>query len=191
MKKLLTLLSLSILLVACDKDEDASTPLKMRYVNLHDYELSFGRSVVLDLDSNGSRDLVFGTRLVGDPLYQLDKKQWLANGGFYTNFPVNQQESTPPLSQSDLIPVKNFNGNNWYNASSVILAEKRTGLNGQSEWQGNWKDAVRKFFPIQLVKQTGVYNGWIEMSFDTDQEKLILHAAAICLNANRDIRAGE
>ena len=56
-------------------------------------------------------------------------------------------------------------------------------------WEGDWKEASHHFVPIQLKKQNGLYNGWIEVSFSTVTEKLTLHKAAICTEANKRILA--
>jgi len=44
--------------------------------------------------------------------------------------------------------------------------------------------------PIQIERNGRLYNGWIELSFSTANEKLILHKAAISVEEGRTVRAG-
>jgi hypothetical protein len=44
---------------------------------------------------------------------------------------------------------------------------------------------------VQVKKGGQAFLGWIEMSFDKEAEKLILHKAALSTIANKEIKAGE
>jgi hypothetical protein len=52
------------------------------------------------------------------------------------------------------------------------------------------KLANHKYLPVYLKKNGHVYFGWIELSFDTIAEKIILHRAALCTEAGQKIKAG-
>ena len=183
-----------LFLIACKKPQQeviVQPHPAMQYFDLGDSAIVFGRGASFDLDQNGSRDVGFGTQLVGDPVEQKDKKQWLITTSFTTNLPVGSEEQLPMLRYLDSIPVSNFSGYAWYNASSVVLVQKTITMNLPPYWEGSWKEASHRFIPIQLSKPEGVYTGWVELSFRTDVEQLILHKAAMCLEANKTILAGK
>jgi hypothetical protein len=129
--------------------------------------------------------------LVGDPIEQKDKKQWLVTSSFEANLPVNSTEQIPVLRHLDSIPLNNFSGYAWYNASSIVLSQKTVPVTSPPYWEGDWKDASHRYVPIQVEKQNGLYNGWIEVSFSIDNEKLILHKTAISKEPNKGIMVGK
>jgi len=186
-------LALVIFLSACTKTPVKPTPVypKMTYRNLSDSTVMFGRSASFDLDGNGEKDIHFGTLLVGDPLSQQDKRQWLATSSFNTSLPVNNDENIPVLDLADLIPINDFSGYRWYNASGIVLSQKVISLSVPPYWEGAWRDASHRFIPIQLRKNSLVYNGWVEVSFDQLQEKMILHASAVSEQPDKSVLAGK
>ncbi len=179
---------------ACKKkpvEAPAQNPLAMIFTNLKDSAIAFGRVASFDLDTNGQKDVLFSTLLVGDGINQQDKRQWYVSSSFETNLPVNEQESIPVLHINDLIPLQNFSGYNWFNASSVLLAQQIIGINNPPFWAGDWKDASHRFIPVQLISSNGLLNGWIEISFSITQEKVILHKAAVSKEENKAVQAGK
>ena len=181
-------------MVSCKKSP-VTTPIDpapvMSYINLHDSAVTFNKLAVLDLNSDGENDVWFSTLLVGDPIAQQDKKQWYITTSLYTSLPVNGNESIPVLKLDDSIPTQNFNNCNWYNAASVLLAEKVIGISGDPYWLGDWKEAAHKYIPLQVLKEGAKYNGWVEISFSTAGEKIILHRAALCKEKNKTVVAGK
>jgi hypothetical protein len=194
MKKMTLLFGVAIFLYACKKDP-VGTPLipsvKMIYKNLSDSAVVFGRSASFDLDGNGEKDIFFNTMLVGDPISQQDKKQWLVISSFNTNLPVNINENIPVLNLNDSIPVADFSGYNWYNASSILLSQKIISTMSPPYWEGTWKDALHRFIPLQLKRNNSLFNGWVEVSFDKVQEKVTLHKAAVSEEPNKMVIAGK
>lgn len=194
MKKILIPLAAIAVMAACKKTTVTPAPVNatlMAYINLHDTAVAFNRYAAFDLDSNGEKDVLFSTLLVGDPIAQQDKKQWYVSTSINTSLPVNDNESIPVLTDKDSISVKNFNGYTWYNAASVLLAEKIIGMTGSPFWQGDWKQAAHNFLPLQVVKNGAKYNGWVEVSFSTGDEKIILYRAALCKEKDKAVIAGK
>ena len=187
-------LALIIILSACSKPP-VKPPTddypKMTYLNFSDSAVLFDRSALFDLDGNGEKDIRFSTLLVGDPLSQQDKRQWLAVCSFNTSLPVNTNENIPVLNLDDLIPINNFSGYSWYNAPGIVLSQKVTGMSAAPYWEGAWKDASHRFIPIQLKKNSLLYNGWVEVSFDKLQEKIILHKSAMSQEPDKSVLAGK
>ena len=185
---------LMVLAVACQKPCPESPVYQhpaMLVKDLSDSSIAFGKIASLDLDDNGEKDVLFSTQLVGDPVEQKDKKQWMVSTSFNVNLPVNATEQIPVLHHLDSIPLNNFSGYSWFNASSILLAQKTLTMTTPPFWEGDWKEASHRFIPIQLKKQDGLYNGWVEVSFSTTNEKLTLHRSAVCKVVNKGIVAGK
>ncbi|MBO9564747.1 MAG: hypothetical protein J7621_18355, partial [Niastella sp.] len=62
---------------------------------------------------------------------------------------------------------------------------------GNPYWEGAWKQVHHQYLAIQIVKDNKRYNGWVEVSFDTAGEKLVLHKAAISKEAEKAVIAGK
>ena len=187
-------LALVIFLSSCSKpppEKPTTVYPKMTYLDFSDSAVFFDRNASFDLDGNGEKDIRFSTLFSADPLSQQDKRQWLAVCSFNTSLPVNTNENIPVLNLDDLIPINNFSGYSWYNAPGIVLSQKVTGMSAAPYWEGAWKDASHRFIPIQLKKNSLLYNGWVEVSFDKLQEKIILHKSAMSQEADKSVLAGK
>lgn len=194
MKKAIWLELVLIMAVACKKPgpEPVAAPHpSMLYKDLADTSIAFGRIAYFDIDDNGEKDVLFSTQLVGDPIEQKDKRQWMASTSFNASLPVNSTEHIPVLRYPDNIPLSDFSGFAWYNASSILLCQKTITMTTPPYWEGDWKEASHNFVPVQIKKQDGLYNGWVEISFSTSKEKLTMHKAAICKEPGKSIKAGK
>lgn len=186
-----------LMLISCQKAVEVvpppAVPLpQMQTFTLSDRKVQYGGTPVrIDAYGDGTTDLLFGVLLVGDPIGKVDKRQFRVTSGFYTNLPVMAGEQVKVFSKADVISLENFDGNHWYNASSVILAERQEDLTGNISWNGNWLQASHKYLPFQVLKNNGRYNGWIELSVDNTAEEVILHRGAISLEAEKSIKAGD
>ncbi|HEY6505531.1 MAG TPA: hypothetical protein VIZ28_16265 [Chitinophagaceae bacterium] len=193
---IILILFLVLAFTACNKKEiiiqpPPQPPPQMRYTNLDNIAVKFGQHKILDIDGNNTPDLLFSTILVGDPVLRRDRRQYYVNAAFDVFSLVNGQEQTPALNSGDAITLNDHPGFNWFNASSVVLAEKIIEETGPDHWEGNWKNADHKFIPVQVRKNDLRYNGWVEASFKTDTGELVLHRAAISIEAGKTIKAGQ
>ncbi|MCO4292852.1 hypothetical protein NF867_08270 [Solitalea sp. MAHUQ-68] len=183
-----------ILLISCKKDDNETeeppdqTHPKMFYRNLGDIEVKFGQIKYLDIDNDGVRDFYFNVQLVGDPVLQRDRIQYLANSLQQRYLLNDAQDQSPVLNKLDPIS-KTYEGYTWYEISSILLAEKIVTFNGNF-WEGLWKDADHKFLPVQVKKNRELYHGWIELSFDKGKELLILHRSGISTEEDKEVKAG-
>jgi hypothetical protein len=191
MKLLIIVFGLA-LLMSCTKDniEITSPHPSMDYIQLGDSVITFGKGASFDLDKNGQKDIYFTTFLIGDPILQQDKRQWVVGSSFYTSLPVNEAEAIPVLKYNDSIPVQSFSGYHWYNASNIVLAQKVIPVHHPSFWEGEWRSASHRYMPLQISRDGKWYNGWVEISFSIGEGKLVLHKAAVCKEAGRAIKAG-
>jgi len=179
---------------ACTKDkmpcpDDPVVQPIMQYSNLYDAEMKFGQSLRIDVNHDGSTDFYFETLLVGDPILKRDRKQFYAYSKIETCLLHSPEDQTPPLANGDIIALRQP-GYLWFDIAAIVLAEKIIPLTGASYWDGSWKTAKHRYLAIQVKKDELVYNGWIEISFDTSLEKLIFHRAAICKKSGVNIKAG-
>jgi len=166
-----------------------STDPKMQYTELNDKAVGFNSSYSIDLDKDGRSDFSFSTVLVGDPILRRDYRQYYINSNLYTNCQVNDNEETPVLQKGDKIASVPLEGFHWYNASLVVIAQKIIEENGTS-WSGNWKQVAHAYQPVSILKGDKTYYGWIELSFDMQTEKIILHRAAVAKEADVEVKAG-
>jgi len=91
----------------------------------------------------------------------VDKRRYFVTASFDVFSLVNEQEETPALNKEDAITISNPPGFNWYNASSLVLAEKFIEETGPAHWEGNWKNADHKYLPVQVRKNNFRHNGWV------------------------------
>ena len=192
MKSILTVVLIGLVAVSCHKDpvqppEKPAAPMK--YVAFNDLELPFGKGLSIDLDEDGLKDIFISTVLVGDPLAQADKHQFIFGTSPYTFSPVDDMEETPALAKGGLISAGSFPNHHWYNAN-VVLAQKVIREGVPDSWLGNWKDKSHQYIVLRVDQQGQPFYGWLELSFDMEGERIILHRAALCKESGREVRAG-
>lgn len=194
MRKLFYIGAAIFVLASCKKDETVIAPPPppehpaMIYTDLKNAEVKYGKLKLLDIDGDGSYDFRFSVFLVGDPVLQRDRYQFYASSTVDRNLLNNEADESPVLSKGDSIS-KFYPGYQWWEVSAIVLAEKIV-TNTGAYWQGLWKDASHKYLPVQVEKNRKVFHGWVELSFDTVAEKMILHNAALSKEADKAVKAG-
>src|SRR3989337_502102 len=181
MRTLFIFLFIFSFITSCRKSDhniNFSDSSKAWYTDIQGQQIKMNMHSSLDLNRDGENDISFGTLLVGDPVFGVDKHQYVVSTGINSFLPVDHDENIPVLQAGDSIPVENFKGYTWYNAAYSILAQKVIG-GKPSYWEGAWKDARHKYIPVQVKNRGLRYNGWVEISFDMVGEKIILHRASL------------
>ncbi|NII24358.1 hypothetical protein HB364_04680 [Pseudoflavitalea sp. X16] len=198
MKSVVYALVLAALSLAGCKKDGAPAPSKpvkpqpeMIYTDLQNRELKFQQAQVIDLNKDGAADIGFSTWYIGDPVEREDEVLFFAGSYIHSLLLVDDANGSPAFKSGDVIPVSNYPGHTWYQVAQVEMAMKNTPESGQPYWEGAWKQVSHQYLAIQVVKEGKRYNGWIEVSFDTAGEKLILHKAAICKEAEKAVVAGK
>lgn len=195
MKKFLILLLPVLLFNACSEKDIIDPPVgthpQMRYTDLDNVSVKFGQQKALNIDGDNTIDLLFSTALVADPIARVDKRRYYVNASFDVFSLVNEQEQTPVLNKNEVIAINNHPGFTWYNSSSIVLVEKIIEETGPDHWEGNWKNADHKYFAVQVRKNDLRYNGWVEVSFKMYTGELVLHRAAVAVEAGKNIKAGQ
>ncbi len=187
-------IAIAFAVISCRKEkQDKPIPVPdngMEYFDLSGKEIGYKQSISFDLNHDNRKDIGFGTLLVGDPVENHDKIQYVVYSDFYSSLPVDAEENSPVQNKNESIPVENFGNYNWYNAAFLVLAQKIVPLKGDEYWMGNWKNSTHKYLPIQVLTNDKRHNGWIELSFDMSNQKIILHKAAISKRAEKEVKAG-
>ena len=193
MKRLLPFLSVLILLYACKKNNDLPPEPTVEYINLNNVEVKDGVFQRVDLDDNNTQDFTFTTRIITDPALNQTKFQFLVISRLdaYLLLTTGTQ-SAKKFMKGDSIRTVASPGSSWAAFSLVIMTQKITPASAAPYWEGEWKDASRHFLPVKVTKRSGeVHTGWIELSMDIANEKMILHKAAISLEPEQDLKAGD
>ena len=184
-----------IALVSCKKDKLVVPSIphpEMEYFNLNDTSVKADTpGFSIDINHDGRKDLAFTTLLVGDPVFQVDKLQFLIRSNIQVNLPVDAYEQIPVMNPGDSIVSEDFNGYHWWELSTIVLVQKIIYFNHSPVWEGNWKNAVHKYVPYQVINNNLRYNGWVELSVDVAGERVILYKAAVCKEANKVVTAGK
>jgi hypothetical protein len=197
MNKLYLLLAFVVLASACKKDKNNDEPGQhpvMTYVDLQNKEIRLNQEAMFDLDGDDRLDVAFFVYHIGDPVNQQVKTRFTILGSAIVSFLTkddNDQSISPVKNMNDVIHIANELPYEWWGASEAYLAEKVEPQAQPAYWQGNWKNANHKFFPIQFTKLNKRCAGWIELSFDMQAEKLVVHHAAFTTVADTDILAGK
>lgn len=184
-----------LMMAACKKDNHAAPPAPhptMEYFDLHDRQITANApGFSIDVNHDGRKDIAFTTLIVGDPISKVDKVQFLASSNIDVNLPVNSKEEIPVISKGTKIVTNDFDGHHWFELSSIILVQKLISVSAPIVWEGNWKNATRKYVPYQVIQSGQRYNGWVELSVNLVSETVILHKAALSKEANKSVVAGE
>lgn len=195
-KYLVVALFIGIVLVSCKKDPVVGKPVtlpdvEMLYSNLNDVEVKYMKNaVIIDINKDNRADLFFEVLRVGDFINKVDKFKFNILTSIYASVPVSSNEQIPVMQKGALVPLVNFAGNEWYSGSEITLFEKVLFESGAVQWHGNWLTVQKGFLPFQLRINNQKHNGWIEVTADPLNERLILHRAAYTKLPNQDIKAG-
>ncbi|MCF3110309.1 hypothetical protein LL912_16110 [Niabella sp. CC-SYL272] len=194
MRIILYCLSAIAIAGSCNKKKDPPVPelpdATIQYTDLHNRTVAFGQKGSVDADANGTEDLAFRTALVGDPINKEDKQQWRVQVYSTTRLPVNTDDRIPVMSPKQQVSVQDFNGYHWAEGVAALLTERVTNENDQVFWRGDWTTADHRFIPFRITRNGRTYAGWVEVSFNKNQEQLILHRAALSLKENQAIETG-
>jgi hypothetical protein len=196
---LLSAFSTMIILVSVSckkgKQPDSSLPdipeAKLEYFDLSNRIIKGSApGFTIDVNHDGRSDLAFTTLLVGDPIYQVDKLQFLVSSNIQINLPVDINEQIPVMNMGDPIVVDDFNGYRWFQLSTIVLTQKIVSLTQPPVWEGNWTSALHKYVPFQVAVNNQRYNGWVELTVDIVNERIILYKAAISREDGKIVKAG-
>lgn len=167
-----------------------STPaMGFRTLNNQEINLATNR-FDLDVNEDGDLDLTFEVKRDNDDLKQIKQASFRIISSFYSSLPLNGNNEVEPMIQSTYIPTENFKGNTWKKEATVSILEKSVTESGSAQWRGNWANVGRKYLPFQLQRNNERFGGWIELTIDNSNGKIILHKAAFSKVSGKTIKAG-
>ncbi|MGN6541368.1 MAG: hypothetical protein ACTHKY_11220 [Ginsengibacter sp.] len=188
MMKIFSIILVAVFFLGCDKPINVHP--QMLYTDLDNKTVGFNESYSIDLNKDGVTDVRFHTLLVGDPISKQDKRKYLVTSKINCLLPINSNENAPLLYKGEAVPLENFSGYTWYGIAQIELAQKVTGITGNPFWEGMWKSCNHNYLPVQVKLDNQRFNGWVELTFDTNIEKVILHRAAISKLPESEVIAG-
>lgn len=164
---------------------------EMIYTNLQDRELKAKNAQLIDLNKDGTMDIGFSTWHIGDPLEKEEEILFFAGSYVHSSLLIGGINESPLFKTGELMEAKQYPRHEWYIVGQVEMAIKNIPLQGLPYWEGPWRLASHRYLAIRVNKQGLEYHGWIEVSFDTTGEKLILHKAAISKEPGKPVYAGK
>ena len=195
MHKLFAFLIVLTLVYSCKKNNDEVVPEPtMEYLNLNNAEVKDGVFQRVDLGDFNTPDFTFTTRLINDPANNQTKFQFVVTTRVDSYIMlVTGTQTGKKFTKGDSIRTVAAPGSSWVAFAIMHMVEKVNPATGPSYWQGEWKDASHHYLPIKVTMKSGgkVYTGWIELSMDLTNEKMILHKAAISREPDKNVKAGD
>lgn len=161
----------------------------MQYTDLKDAEVVDMNRKYIDINADGRSDFFFEMLPVSDPAGNRNRRLFYAYARAHAALLNADPEQTPALKANETIGAS-FPGYEWFEASTPLLTEEITPVNGNAFWEGNWKDAAPAYLPVKVHRNSQVYFGWIQMSVNKTARKLILHKAALSTEATKTVKAG-
>lgn len=174
-----------ILISACG--DHSSSPIE--HMDLNDTSFTYLKPFSLDVDHDGMNDFNFTTAL------------YAGSGESQINFLISSlgqhrvaldtvTEKIPVYTEGDVIGATLPFHQQW-DALASYLGEKRYYGSTDSVWFGDFVRADQPYVAFSLYKNVEPYFGWIQLTFDTVQARVILHEYAYRTEPNRAIKAGE
>ena len=161
---------------------------KMTYTTVN-IELKSWSSKSVDIDGDNRKDFAFEVLPIGDPVQQRDKYKFYAYSTIHTSLLSDDLDFPPILEKGETVkPV--HPGYAWWPITASELAQKVVPVNGPVFWEGVFKNASKKYLPMKMKKNDLEYFGWIEISIDQAESKLIVHRIALSTEAGKVVKAG-
>jgi len=188
----------TVILYSCKKDQalpETEPNTLMMYQELGNQEIGVGTSQSIDIDQNGTNDLFFSITERTNPITGINEYCAIVFNLTGTYFPVKNEDQVPILSLGDKIHKDFFKTPTykWSPWNTTYLAKKQINLSSTHNWEGPWVGGSHKYIPffIEWILGSLTY-GWIEISFDANRDKIILHRSAVAhINEfNKVVRAG-
>ena len=174
------------------KKETVKNPVedhpKMSYTVLN-LELKSWSSKGIDIDGDNKKDFAFEVFPVGDGVQQRDKYKFYAYSTIHTSLLSDDLDLPPMLEKGETVkPV--HPGYSWWPITASELAQKVVPVNGPIYWEGVFKNASKKYLPMKMAKNDLEYFGWIEISINQLESKLIVHRIALSTEAGKVVKTG-
>ncbi len=121
----LFLFAIAISAFDCNKDTPDPLPAPhpvMPYKDLPNAEVVYFKPKSVGID-DGDNDFQFGVLLIGDPVVQRDRLQYLAHSKGDTNLLNTDQAQSPVLDKGDLISTTH-QGYQWFEIFAIVRRKR-------------------------------------------------------------------
>ncbi|NUM79345.1 hypothetical protein HUU42_00965 [bacterium] len=178
-------------ILACDDDSSTS----IEYVDLNDTTFAYLKPLTLDVDRDGAADFNFTTSLSAGSGESQINFLMTSIGAHRVAFDT-LAEKIPVYSEGSEIGNVLPPHQQW-DALANYLGEKHYYGSTDSVWFGDFVMTEKPFVAFSLYKNVEPYFGpvpyfgWIHLTFDTVQARVILHEYAYQTEPNISIKAGE
>jgi len=179
--------AITIVAAGCER---SSANRNIVYKDLQDTTFAYGRPFALDMNEDGSNDLLFTTQLVagsGESETQFIANTYLTNRALADTLTGELAALSAGDSISGTTPANTI----WDPFYDYLGGLHYVGST-DSAWVGHWPKAGSSYLGVRLYDGTDVYNyGWVQMTFDTTNARVIVHDCAYNQTLFESIAAGE
>lgn len=174
-RTLLLLLGLCIL-ASCRKSRKDDPLIPYQYQSLNDTEVKYLKPFFLDMDKDGNGDFYFTIALINDAAGVHAK---FVAGGIEAAKVLAEEDSVIKLEKDAPIPLIPGSFQEWSSVSAYICEILLPAADPQdTTWTGSWVAANRRYMGVQFKKDEEPIMGWISLSVDTANDRLVLHECA-------------
>jgi len=156
-------------------------------ISIEDSVVSYLNNPALDLNQDGEADIVFTTGYFSFADGRVELQFHAVSTGPHQ---ILLSEDQPLiLEKGSSISSNPPSSYTWSVHNGILLT--LVDHFGQKSWKGVWKGQQQQYLAVRLAQHDGTYNyGWICISADEEQERIILHQAALSLAPDSGLKAG-
>ena len=172
-----TLLSLAALLLmaACRKSSKESNP-PYQHRSLGDVEVKYLKPYSLDIDQDNEDEVYFVVGLVNDA--EGTHARFTAYSLLSAKV-LSREDSVLKQNEGDPVPVVPHHPHEWSAAANFMCELLLPAANPlDTTWRGDWVGVNRKYLGVQFMKGTEACLGWVAVSVDTANDRMVLHDCA-------------
>jgi hypothetical protein len=196
MKHTLLLAAIIIGLSSCEKDKDVVSKVtpthpQMFYRDLSARVINMHTPGGIDINGDGPSDVWFENWTAGNDVLGTDTYTLTAAAGENSKLLTDAHDESIIYHHGGVINATGSTGFTWSDEAMFEMVSQTVPRNGGAvTWDGPWKAVDHKFLPVQVTKNSQVYYGWIELSFNTATGALTLYRSGVSTEPDRDVRAG-
>lgn len=171
------------MIISCGDDSNPST---IRHMNFGNISVAYNAPLSVSLDSDTLNEVAFTTSLIAGGGF--NETQFIANSIGAQKFQAIS-DTIARLNAGESIGFVPSAPRSW-DAFANLLASYRVTA-ADSLWSGMWKDGTKGYIGVQLNDDGILRYGWIAVTMDTSQSRLIVHDAAYRTEPDEPIDAGQ
>lgn len=190
MNRLLIIVLALCLLASCSKEPEQKPEEKKEviYKNLGNKDVDYENSMHLDLNDDGTEDLIFAASVIENYLVEkLEFRAYTLNGSQL----LSKNMIPKVFNKDELITSVNNHPYEWSSKNAFLAYRLYTDDPSRPAWEGAWMDKTNKYLGVKIKSPNAFHTGWVRISAGGMLSKLILHDYAYNKVTSKDIKAGE